>query len=54
MQKHDLSILHYDFRLKMNGVLKIWAVAKGLSMNQSDKRVAIRVGDHGASRKPMK
>ncbi|TAJ98569.1 MAG: DNA ligase D [Candidatus Manganitrophaceae bacterium] len=46
IQEHHARRLHYDLRLERDGVLKSWAIPKGLPASENERHLAVRTEDH--------
>jgi len=49
IQDHHASHHHFDLRLEHRGVLKSWALPKGMPKNYSQKHLAVETEDHPLS-----
>src|SRR3954447_25305917 len=46
LHEHRRPRLHFDLRLEEGGVLRSWAVPRGLPTSPSEDRLAVQVPDH--------
>jgi hypothetical protein len=46
LHEHDLPRHHFDLRLEEDGVLRSWAVPKGMPTDVRHDRLAVAVPDH--------
>ena len=46
LHRHERPRLHHDLRLEEDGVLRSWALPKGLPTDNRQDRLAIAVPDH--------
>src|SRR4051812_23273803 len=46
VHKHDATQLHFDFRLEIAGKMPSWAIPRGPTLDNTQKRLSMKVSDH--------